>query len=303
MDMKKILQAFDGASTKKPVGDTSDMKKFLSIISEGKTSSNRLTQAEALAVNHYTKKPQQVKETKAVASIDKYLKVVEQELTESTQLKQAKVKKLAERVIERVMPGQEVQPGINRLTGKPIEPEVKKPSVPSNTKINLTPGVEYPDTYTISYNGKEYKFAGNDKVPQDQGEIIAVSAGAVGIRGLYPIKVQLSNDGMYYLAPKTSEVKEETEGVDSVTLDIPLMIRLLEFAREDAQDDMALHQIVERMIGMKEEGQSLTMSDYKDIIGQVSEAHGNSKIYDKCWTGYKRVPGKKRNEPGSCEKK
>ena len=34
----------------------------------------------------------------------------------------------------------------------------------------------------------------------------------------------------------------------------------------------------------------------------LAEAHGNSKVYDKCWTGYKKVPGKKRGESGSCEK-
>jgi hypothetical protein len=38
---------------------------------------------------------------------------------------------------------------------------------------------------------------------------------------------------------------------------------------------------------------------YKDT---VEEAHGNSKIYDKCWDGYKKVPGKKRGEKGSCKK-
>jgi hypothetical protein len=32
----------------------------------------------------------------------------------------------------------------------------------------------------------------------------------------------------------------------------------------------------------------------------MAEAHPNSKIYDKCWDGYKKVPGKKRGEPGSC---
>ena len=32
----------------------------------------------------------------------------------------------------------------------------------------------------------------------------------------------------------------------------------------------------------------------------VDEAHPNSKIYDKCWDGYKKVPGKKRGEKGSC---
>ena len=30
--------------------------------------------------------------------------------------------------------------------------------------------------------------------------------------------------------------------------------------------------------------------------------HGNSKIYDKCWKGYRKVPGKARGEEGSCKK-
>jgi hypothetical protein len=38
--------------------------------------------------------------------------------------------------------------------------------------------------------------------------------------------------------------------------------------------------------------------------GEIVEGkqHGNSKIYDKCWKGYRKVPGKSRGEPGSCEK-
>lgn len=35
---------------------------------------------------------------------------------------------------------------------------------------------------------------------------------------------------------------------------------------------------------------------------EVDEAHGNSKVYDKCWTGYRKVKGKKRGEKGSCKK-
>jgi len=34
----------------------------------------------------------------------------------------------------------------------------------------------------------------------------------------------------------------------------------------------------------------------------VEEAHGNSKVYDKCWKGYRKVKGKKRGEKGSCVK-
>ena len=35
---------------------------------------------------------------------------------------------------------------------------------------------------------------------------------------------------------------------------------------------------------------------------EVDEAHGNSKEYDKCWDGYRKVPGKSRGEKGSCVK-
>ena len=35
----------------------------------------------------------------------------------------------------------------------------------------------------------------------------------------------------------------------------------------------------------------------------VEEAHPNDSMYDKCWDGYEKVPGKKRGEKGSCRKK
>ena len=45
------------------------------------------------------------------------------------------------------------------------------------------------------------------------------------------------------------------------------------------------------------------MNPYRQYKSQnMTEAHPNSKIYDKCWDGYKKVPGKKRGEQGSCKK-
>ncbi len=38
MDMKKILQAFDGAASKKPVAGANDMKRFLSVVLEGSSN-------------------------------------------------------------------------------------------------------------------------------------------------------------------------------------------------------------------------------------------------------------------------
>jgi len=36
---------------------------------------------------------------------------------------------------------------------------------------------------------------------------------------------------------------------------------------------------------------------------EEGERHGNDSMYDKCWDGYEKVPGKKRGEKGSCRKK
>lgn len=53
---------------------------------------------------------------------------------------------------------------------------------------------------------------------------------------------------------------------DKVTVDVPLFIRLLEYAREDAKTDMDLHNVAENIIGLSETGRTLTMADYDDIV-------------------------------------
>jgi hypothetical protein len=68
-------------------------------------------------------------------------------------------------------------------------------------------------------------------------------------------------------APLTSEipVKEDFNPKDVVSVDIPLLIRLLEYAREDAKTDMDLHNVAERLIALSQEGNTLTMQDYDTI--------------------------------------
>ena len=79
-----------------------------------------------------------------------------------------------------------------------------------------TQGVEYPAAYTISYQGNEYKFAGRGEAAPKGGEVITVSAGAVGIRGLTPVKVTLGKDGKYY-AGTPEGVNESATGGSSVS--------------------------------------------------------------------------------------
>jgi hypothetical protein len=54
---------------------------------------------------------------------------------------------------------------------------------------------------------------------------------------------------------------------DIITVDVPLFIRLLEYAREDAQSDMDLHDVAQNIISLSVSGKTLSMDDYSTIIG------------------------------------
>jgi TfoX/Sxy family transcriptional regulator of competence genes len=65
---------------------------------------------------------------------------------------------------------------------------------------------------------------------------------------------------------------------DKVTVDIPLFIRLLEYAREDAKTDMDLHNVAEKAIAASETGKTLTMSDYDALVAGNSEDQEMNEI-------------------------
>ena len=58
---------------------------------------------------------------------------------------------------------------------------------------------------------------------------------------------------------------------DIITVDVPLFIRLLEYAREDAQTDMDLHDLKENIISLAASGKTLSMEDYSTIIGSQED--------------------------------
>jgi hypothetical protein len=69
---------------------------------------------------------------------------------------------------------------------------------------------------------------------------------------------------------KTSmnEASKEEDQIDTITMDVPLFIRVLEYAREDAQADMDLHDLAEKAIaGTKQQG-LLQMDDYDMLVGE-----------------------------------
>jgi len=55
--------------------------------------------------------------------------------------------------------------------------------------------------------------------------------------------------------------------LDIITVNVPLFIRLLEYAKEDAKTDMDLHDLAEKAVSLSEAGNTLTMQDYDTLVG------------------------------------
>lgn len=67
------------------------------------------------------------------------------------------------------------------------------------------------------------------------------------------------------LAPVTT-TDTSSNPKDVIKIDVPLMIRLLEFAREDSKNDMDLHNLTEKLIELSKGDQVLTMSNYDSLV-------------------------------------
>lgn len=62
----------------------------------------------------------------------------------------------------------------------------------------------------------------------------------------------------------TKEILEQiSKYKQTVTLSVPLIIRCLEWAREEAKDDVALHKMVELMI---DKNKTMDTDDYECIL-------------------------------------
>ena len=84
-----------------------------------------------------------------------------------------------------------------------------------------------------------------------------------------------------------NEAKEE-DVVDTITMDVPLFLRILEYSREDAKKDVDLHDVTDKAISLGKERGILSMEDYEEIVGdtekveeaELSEANVPSNIRD-----------------------
>lgn len=74
-------------------------------------------------------------------------------------------------------------------------------------------------------------------------------------------------------------IDENVDSVDAVAMDVPLLMRIMEYAREDAQTDMDLHHVAEQMIALSKSQDVLTMDDYDAIISKASSNDDGESSY------------------------
>jgi len=62
--------------------------------------------------------------------------------------------------------------------------------------------------------------------------------------------------------------------IDTINMDIPLFLRALEYAKEDAQSDLDLHDFTEKAIALVKTKNPLTMKDYMSLINEARTKKG-----------------------------
>ena len=94
---------------------------------------------------------------------------------------------------------------------------------------------------------------------------------------------------------KRDHMSEAVDKKDTITFDIPLLIRVLEFTREDLKSDINLHKMVERLLNIRGKG-TLTMNEYGKIVKEEYAEEEVEQIVEITTTGYHKAAIKSRND-------
>lgn len=71
--------------------------------------------------------------------------------------------------------------------------------------------------------------------------------------------------------PKKPSINENDDSIDNITIDVPLLTRLLELSREEIKSDKELHDLITSIIKHKKID-VLTMQNYDAIISDFKKS-------------------------------
>jgi 8-oxo-dGTP pyrophosphatase MutT (NUDIX family) len=133
---------------------------------------------------------------------------------------------------------------------------------------NFVSIVEEEFTPELDWENSDYKWVKLDEMPENLH---------------FGLKLLLEKEDIPTLVEKNkNNTMNKNNPKDEVTFNIPLLIRFAELMREDIKTDVALHEVIENIIDIKDKG-VLTMSDYDSIIGNVigTEEKSNMNVVEE----------------------
>jgi len=76
------------------------------------------------------------------------------------------------------------------------------------------------------------------------------------------------------------------DAIDTISMDVPLFLRMLEYAREDAQEDVDLHDVTQRATELSKAKPFLSMEDYNEITAAPQEIDEDD--FEKTWASNRK---------------
>lgn len=274
MDMKRILQALDGASSK-PVEGANDMKKFLSVMTEG-ANPHKVSLPVQMAMQHYQSvEPAPVVERKP-SLLNKYFQEVEQEISEQQTSRQQLIKQYSQTIAERVL----IKEAANPAQQAAIAIAKKKKKV----KENEIPG------HSMGFTGGNGPGMGDyvvDESPLDFDKENPSSSTIHSHQGVNPASIEArimrARGQLRELAAKAES--DELIVWESIARHFPELAMNIEQIR---------HGIGE-LATIRKGGGRRVHNIPKDISENVTKTIKPKKKTDPCWNDYHQVGVKMKN--------
>jgi hypothetical protein len=274
MDMKRILQALDGASSK-PVEGADSMKKFLQVVTEG-ANPHKVSLPVQMAMQHYQAvEPAPVVERKP-SLLNKYFQEVEQEISEQHTSRQQLIKQYSQTIAERVL----IKEAANPAQQAAIAIAKKKKKV----KESEIPGHSMGFTGGVGPGMGDYVV---DESPLDFDKENPSNSTIHSHQGVNPASIEAR------IMRARGQLKELAKSAESNELIVWESI-----ARHFPELAMNIEQIrhgIDELATIRKGGGRRVHNIPKDIGENVTKTIKPKKKTDPCWNDYHQVGVKMKN--------
>jgi hypothetical protein len=241
--LKTVIREFLSSDKSSPVIENKYTDVFLEKRQE---YINNLLKNKRQLVKRYGKDAEKVLTGRATKQAKKY----------KEDMKQQDIKELVRKSLMKEMADSNIQTSVQNIidSSKYDKSDFKVTSEdPNEIQLRYQRWARLPEDLRSSleqnFNVEEYELDDEDTLTQYSYTITS--------------KIEETINSKKYI----SEREENPE--DVIKMDVPLFIRMLEYAREDASNDVDLHEVAKKVIGLSSEDKVLTMDDYETIVGDM----------------------------------